>query len=138
MSRPPQDEHTPRRDEERREFSEEAESLIRITLAPVIWAGHFLLCYCTLAVVCAKGGDVALWRGVLVAATVVALIAIAWTGWRSFRQWDVRNTGDFTNREGHAEDRHQFLGHAAFLLSLISGIGVIYVGLPLLLLEGCS
>ena len=127
----------PRRDEERHEFREEAESLIRITLAPVVWAGHFLLCYCTLAVVCAKGGDPAVWRGTLIGATVLALAVICWTGWRSFRQWDVRNTGDFANREGHAEDRHQFLGHAAFLLAMISAIGVVYVGVPLLLLEDC-
>lgn len=130
-------EHPPSRREEKRAFREEAESLIRITLAPVIWAGHFVLSYCTVAVACAKWGTTEPWRGILIVLTVLALGAIVWTGWRSLRQWDVRRTGEFTDPEGKAEDRHQFLGHAAFLLAIISGIGVVYSGLPLLLLEGC-
>jgi len=132
------DEHRIRHKEEKRAFREEAESLIRITLAPVIWAGHFVICYCTVAVACAKTGDVAPWRGLLIAFTLACLVAIVWVGWRSFRQWDVRHTGEFTNPEGRAEDRHQFLGHAAFLLAIISGIGVVYSALPLILIGGCT
>ncbi|SFB85927.1 hypothetical protein [Tropicimonas isoalkanivorans] len=127
----------PRAQEERREFREEAESLFRITFAPVIWAAHFLLCYCTLAVVCAKGGDPDFWRTALVGLTLVALLAITWTGWRAWRQWDAHNTGDYANARGEDEDRHQFLGQAALLLAIISAIGVIYTALPLVLVEGC-
>jgi hypothetical protein len=36
-----------------------------------------------------------------------------------------------------AEDRHRFLGHAAFLLAVVSFIGVSYSSLPVLLLESC-
>ncbi|EAR49612.1 hypothetical protein OG2516_04818 [Oceanicola granulosus HTCC2516] len=126
------------RDEERRAFREEAESLVRITAAPTIWSGHFLLCYCAVAIACAKAGAVPGWlTGGLLAASVAALAAIGWVGWRAFRQWNVTDTGDFSNPEGEAEDRHEFLGHAAFLLAIISFIGVVYVTMPLLLVEGC-
>ena len=36
-----------------------------------------------------------------------------------------------------AEDRHQFLGHAGFLLALVSFIGVVYDTLPLIILGTC-
>ncbi|QQA41914.1 hypothetical protein [Pelagovum pacificum] len=132
------EERQPRRDEERAEFREEAESLIRITAAPVIWAAHFLVCYCTIAIACEKAGGTDGVRLALILMSVVALASIAWVGFRSFRQWDVTNTGDFSNPEGEAEDRHQFLGHAAFLLAIISFIGVVYVTMPLVLLRGCT
>lgn len=120
-----------------KEFSEEAESLWLISLAPVTWAGHFVLCYASVAIACEKFGRIGwLWIGLAVA-TLVALALIAWLGWRAFRQWDVFETGDFSNPEGEAEDRHQFLGHAAFLLAIISFIGVVYTALPILLVEGC-
>lgn len=126
-------------DRERHEFAEERESLFRITFAPVIWALHFVLCYGAVSLACAKRViPVGMTHALLIVATVVALALIAWVGWRAFVQWDVRNTGEFTNPDGRAEHRHQFLGHAGFLLAIISAIGVVYTGLPLLVLEGCT
>ncbi|PVA11010.1 hypothetical protein DC366_04305 [Pelagivirga sediminicola] len=131
-------EHQPRADEERREFREEAESLWRITLAPVTWVAHFVASYGVAAVTCAKApGLLGAARIGLMLATLLALAVIAWLGWRAWRQWDYRNTGDYTNALGQAEDRHQFLGHAAVLLALISAIGVVYGTLPVLLLDTC-
>ena len=128
----------PRPDEEQRTFREEADSLFRITLAPTAWAGHFVLSYAAVSVGCQKlGGIEGGVRPALILLTVAVLALIGWIGWRAFRQWDVRNTGEFSNPEGKAEHRHQFLGHAGFLLALISFIGVVYTGLPLLLLQGC-
>ncbi|WP_226781664.1 hypothetical protein [Oceaniglobus trochenteri] len=133
-----QDERQPRPDEERHEFREEAESLWRITLAPVAWVAHFVTSYGIVALVCAKApGLLGMTRGGLGLATLLALAVIAWLGWRAWRQWDYRTTGDYTNARGEAEDRHQFLGHAAVLLALISAIGVVYGALPVLLLETC-
>ncbi|NDV00298.1 hypothetical protein [Pseudoroseicyclus tamaricis] len=126
------------KDAEKHEFREESESLWRIAFAPAIWAIHFVVCYAWVSLVCVKfGGDPAVMRVSLLAISAVALAAIAWLGWRAFRQWNVRDTGDFTNPEGEAEDRHEFLGHAAFLLAIISAIGVIYVSMPLIIIEGC-
>ena len=45
--------------------------------------------------------------------------------------------GEDEAREDKPEDRHRFLGHAAFLLSIISFIGVVFVSLPLLFIGGC-
>lgn len=131
-------EHQPRPDQERREFREERESLWRITLAPVTWVAHFVTSYGVAAVICAKAPDLlGAARIGLMLATLLALAVIAWLGWRAWRQWDYRSTGDYTNALGQAEDRHQFLGHAAVLLALISAIGVIYGALPVLLLDTC-
>lgn len=128
----------PDKDREKAEFAEERESLLRITFAPLTWALHFVLCYGAISLACIKGLiPLAATRAGLIAATVLALALIAWIGWRAFRQWDVRHTGEFTNPEGHAEHRHQFLGHAGFLLAIISAIGVVYTGLPLLILGSC-
>ncbi|MGZ9811464.1 hypothetical protein ACXN5S_13455 [Pseudoroseicyclus sp. H15] len=127
-----------RSDQEQREFREEAESLWRIAFAPTIWAVHFVVCYGWASLVCVKfGGDPGPMRAALLGLTAVALAGIGWLGWRAFRQWDVRNTGEFSNPEDDAEDRHQFLGHAAFLLAIISAIGVIYVSLPLIVIGSC-
>ena len=111
------EERQPRPDEEQEEFAEEQASLAKITLGPLIWAGHFVICYGLVAVTCAKGWDIGAVRTGLVVFSVAALAAVLWVGWGSLRQWDVRETGDFVNRRGRAEDRHHFLGHAAFLLS---------------------
>ncbi|MFP7571059.1 hypothetical protein [Marivita sp. S2033] len=126
-------------DPDAREFSEERESLWRITLAPTTWALHFVASYGAAATVCAKAPDlIGTLRIGVAAMTVIALGLILWFGWRSWRQWDVRQTGDYTNALGEAEDRHQFLGHAAVLLSIISGIGVVYTSLPALILGTCQ
>lgn len=131
-------ERQPSPDEERLEFREEAESLWQITLAPVTWVAHFVTSYGVAAVICTKApGLLGPARIGLAVATLVALALIAWLGWRAWKQWDLRNTGDYTNALGQAEDRHQFLGHAAVLLALISGIGVIYGALPVLMLDTC-
>lgn len=125
-------------EEDRREFAEEQASLFRITLAPVIWAAHFVVCYGLVAVTCAKGWDIVAVRQGLIVASLGALCAIGLLGRASWRQWNLAKTGDRVNRRGAAEDRHHFLGHAAFLLSIISAIGVTFVSMPLVLIGGCQ
>ncbi|ALG91368.1 MAG: hypothetical protein CL814_06375 [Confluentimicrobium sp.] len=131
-------EYQPHAEEERREFAAESESLWRLTLAPVTWALHLVLCYATVSLACARQlfpvDTARIW---LIGATVLALALIGWQGWRALQQWNVRNTGALSHPEGKAEDRHQFLGHATFLIALISAIGTVFTSLPLLLLEGC-
>ena len=132
------DEHQPRRDEDQKEFAEEHASLFKITLGPLIWAAHFVACYGLFAVTCAKGWDIDAVRSGLLVASGAALVGIGWVGWTAWRQWNVAETGDFVNRGGRAEDRHHFLGHAAFLLSVISVVGVVFVSLPLIMIGGCQ
>lgn len=122
------------------ELAEEKASLFRITFAPLIWTGHFLASYSATAVYCAKifptAGGLELLRWGIGVATVLALAAIAWAGWRTWRQWRVDNP-EREDADASNEDRHQFLGHAASLLSIISFIGVIYTALPALLSASC-
>lgn len=128
----------PRRREDQREFAEEQASLFKITLGPLIWALHFVACYGLVAVTCAKGWDIGTVRLGLLVFSGAALCGIAWVARTAWRQWGVARTGDAVNRGGQAEDRHHFLGHAAFLLSMISAIGVAFVSLPLILIGGCQ
>ena len=123
--------------EELEEFAEERASLLKITMGPLIWAAHFVICYGLVAVTCAKGWDIALVRTGLLVFSLGSLAAIGFVGWNSWRQWNPWETGDYVNRMGRAEDRHHFLGHAAFLLSVIAFLGVVLVTLPLVMLEGC-
>lgn len=132
------EERKPRGREDEREFAEEQASLFKITFGPLIWAGHFVVCYGLVAVACAKGLNIDAIRLGLMVMSAGALAGVVWVGWSAWRQWDVRRTGDLVNRHGGAEDRHHFLGHAAFLLAIISAIGVIFVTLPLILIGGCQ
>jgi hypothetical protein len=124
-------------------FAEERASLVRITVGPLIWAGHFVLSYGGAAVFCAKlpqaSEHLALLSGGIGVATAAALAGIAWQGRRSFYQWRRGNAGSLTDDDddGSSEDRHQFLGHAALLLAVISAIGVIYTALPAFLTATC-
>lgn len=125
------------------EFAEESESLLRITLAPTLWALHFAFTYGATAIYCAKWGGAGLTTFRLGAGILTALVlaAIVWLGWRSWRQWDA-NVGRsaravFEDLVEEEEPRHQFLGHAAFLLSIISFVGVVYTSLPVILIGSC-
>ena len=123
------------------EFSEEADSIWRITFAPLVWTLHFVISYGTTAVWCAKlavpGAPIPLLRLGIGALTVLALALIAWVGWRAWRQWDFTDDWDYVHEEGVSEERHEFLGHAAFLLAIVSFIGVIYVAMPALFIGSC-
>ena len=125
-------------EQEKREFRAEFLSLWKITFAPAIWALHFVICYGATALICAKGGSVTALRLGIGIGTALSLICILWTGWLAWRQWDIISDREWENDAGTSEDRHQFLGHAAFLLAIISFIGVIYVALPALLIESCA
>ncbi|WP_420565154.1 hypothetical protein [Thalassobaculum sp.] len=122
-------------------FSEEQSSLWLIALGPTIWALHFVICYAATAVVCAKletvAQDGSLLRAVIGGTTVVALAAIGWIAWRSWRQWDFLDDRDYVHHKPVTEHRHEFLGHASFLLACLSLVGVLYVSLPALFVEGC-
>lgn len=129
------------RKQEEKSFAEEADSLWLITFAGGIWAVHFALSYGATAIVCAKWASspdaVTALRLAIAAATTLALAGIVMVGWRSWRQWDSLDDHDHEHQLAKEEHRHAFLGHASFLLSIISFIGVVYVALPVLLLKDC-
>ena len=128
------------RGEERREFREEASSLWLITIAPTIWALHFVLVYGATAVICAKaatlGAFETLRQGIAVA-TLLALVLILVVAWRSWLQWDYLTDYEYSHALPTGEHRHEFLGHAAFLLAVMSAIAVVFTALPALFIDGC-
>lgn len=114
--------------------------LWRLTAGPAIWALHFLLCYVTAAVYCAKapvaavplgGVRIALW-----AYTVLALAAIAYAGWRGWRQHRFGNS-ELPHDEATAGDRHRFLGFATMLLCGLSFVAVVYMALAIAAIGTC-
>ena len=122
-------------------YDERADSLWMILVAPTLWAAHFLLCYGATAVVCAGVADPAapvesLRLGIAIV-TLIAVLLILIVGWRAWRQWDYLDDQDYEHDLAYAEDRHEFLGHAAFLLAVVSLIGVVYQAMPALFIGSC-
>ena len=137
------DERAPGNKEERRSFSEEASSLWLITLSPLVWAVHFVLCYGGAALYCARFAPepltaVPFMRVSIVGLTALALCIIGYVAWVSWRQWDFLDDHDYEHAKAVGEHRHEFLGHAAFLLSVMSGIAVLYVAMPAIFMETCQ
>lgn len=116
------------------------DSLWLLTIAPVIWAAHLLLCYVTAAVWCAKfagpGGSLDGVRTAVTWYTVVALAGIAFVGWEGFRRHRY-GTEATTHDLDSPEDRHRFLGFATLLLSGLSAVAVLYAALAAAFFETC-
>lgn len=128
------------RKDDNQEFSEEQDGLWRLTLAPSAWALHFVISYAAAAIVCAKFPDPSTIAGLrlgLGVLTVLALAVICWLGARAWREWNFLGDRDYENTLDKAEERHQFINHAAFLLVVVSFIGVIFVSLPIVYLGSC-
>ncbi|WP_102109151.1 hypothetical protein [Oceaniglobus roseus] len=124
------------------EFRTGVGSLMKITLAPWIWAFHFVICYGATAVWCARlteGGDTDTLQIALIAVTVVALACIAACGIVGKRVWTRGGFGEDGEIPGidDEESRTRFLGHATVLLSIVSAIGVVFVILPVLMIGTC-
>jgi hypothetical protein len=127
------------------DYPEHRESLWILTFAPTIWAAHFLLSYLTAAVWCAKAagidggfGDVQMAIGVY---TVTALGGIAIVAWRGWRRQSVPGfqapPGEFEAAADTARDRHLFLAFSTLLLSGLSAVATIYVGIAPVFVGDC-
>ena len=119
---------------------EEKESLWLLAVSPTIWAVHFLLCYITAAIWCAKlDGAPTMLHGVRFAIalyTALALVGIGvngWAGWRRHRHGSETTPHDFDS----SEDRHRFLGFATLLLSALSATATLFVAMVALFFEDC-
>lgn len=122
------------------ELSEKKESLWLLTAAPVIWAAHFLLCYLTAAIWCAKvvgqGGLLGDVRIAIAVYTVLALVGIGITGWIGYRR-HTYGTASTPHDFDTPEDRHRFLGFATLLLSGLSAVAVLYVAVVAVFVDTC-
>ena len=113
----------------------------RIVASPLIWAAHFMLCYLTAAIWCAKLPDprapLLTVRVAILIYTAVALIAIAIVGYVGYLR---HAAGDSTlpHDADSPADRNRFLGFATVLLSGLSGVAVFYAALAALFIETCQ
>ena len=123
------------------ETAESNQSLWLLTISPSIWALHFLLCYITAAVFCAKyagpDNDLQPVRLAIVIYTVVALGGISWIGWLGYRRQSL-GSGKFPHDDDTPQDRHRFLGFATLLLSGLSAVAVIYAALVAIFFGSCN
>jgi hypothetical protein len=128
------------RERARAELPERSESLWMLTGGPAVWALHFLACYVTAAVWCAKvasradrlGGT----RVAMAAYTMVALALIAYFGWRGLRQHSW-GSSKAPHDQATAADRHRFLGFSTMLLCGLSFVAVVYVAFAVALIGTC-
>ncbi|QOY94042.1 hypothetical protein IM543_21475 [Massilia sp. UMI-21] len=101
--------------------------LLRGTLPMLVWAAHFTFSYlmaaaqCTPALMRDGGPD----RTLLGIATAVALAICLWLAWRE------------RGILHHAKDA-ALLDWAGALGALLALVGILWTGLPLLLVEGCA
>ena len=123
------------------QLHEQNESLWILTASPVIWAVHFLACYITAAIWCAKvvgrTGSLGGARVAIAVYTVLALVGIGVIAWHGFRKHSFGSATvphDFDT----PEDRHRFLGFATLLLSALSAVGTIYAALTIVFIESCQ
>jgi hypothetical protein len=124
------------------ELPEHGESFWRLTSGPVIWTVHFVLCYVTAAVWCAKVatpplGSLGVARIAIAAYTVVALAGIGIAGWVGWERHSFRGATlphDFDS----PDDRHRFLGFAMLLLAGLSAVATVYTALAAVFIETCG
>lgn len=121
--------------------AEQRQNIIVLAVSPTIWAAHFLLCYVTAAVWCAKQptalAPLAGVRSAIAVYTLISLAAIAVVGWRGYR---AHSLGDAEppHDEDSPQDRHRFMGFATLLLSGLSALAVVYTGLVTVFIETCQ
>lgn len=120
---------------------ERRESLWMLTISPAIWSAHFLACYLTAAIWCAKfagrSGSLEEVRVAIGVYTVVALVGIGITGWIGYRRHS-HGTATVPHDFDTPEDRHRFMGFATLLLSGLSAVATIFVALVALFVRSCQ
>lgn len=123
------------------ETHESNQSLWLLTIAPSIWAVHFLASYLTAAIWCAKvvdrSGSLETVRILIGVYTLVALSGIGWIGWHAYQRHS-HGEGETPHHDDTPEDRHRFLGFATLLLSGLSFVATIYVAMAAIFMETCQ
>ena len=119
---------------------ERNQSLWLLITSPTICTVHFLACYLTAAIWCAKyaGPDRSLGnvRVAIAVYTVLALMGIGVTGFVGYRRYCFQHTTMPHDRDT-PEDRHRFLGFATLLLSGLSAIATLFVALAAYFMKEC-
>lgn len=120
---------------------EKDESIWLMVASPSIWALHFMACYLTGAIWCAKseGADALLGpvRILIGIYTVVAILIITVVAWIGYQRHVSRSRSHGPHDADTPEDRHSFLGFATLLLSGLSLVATVFVALVALFIGSC-
>ena len=120
-------------------------ALAMFVAGPVIWSVHFLLVYLVTEAGCSGDGpglklfDPPVPKVVTLAVTVAAVVAVlACAGW-SWRRWrtDAAEAAADEAADLQDQDRGGTLAFGGFLLSLLSVVTILFVGLPAFVLPSC-
>jgi len=120
-------------------------ALAMFVAGPVIWSVHFLLVYLVVEAGCTGDGpgltlfDPPVPKVVTLAVTAAAVAAaLACAGW-SWRRWRASGAEPAADEAAGLSDRDRggTLAFAGFLLSLLSVVTILFVGLPALVLPSC-
>lgn len=118
-----------------------SENLWPLLGSPTIWACHFLACYCTAAVYCAKIGSRGMPLGPIrwwvLGFTIAALAGIAVCAFRAVRSADLDDGDGLPHDASTIDDRRRFVSWSILLLSGLSAVGVIYGAMPAALITTC-
>jgi hypothetical protein len=122
-----------------RDTSERHESLWWVAAPPGIWGGHFLLCYGTAAVWCAKYADSLLVaRAAIGVYTALALLALGVVARRGLqRQRNVARSLDDGDDIDSPEVRRHFLGFTLLALSALSALAAVFSALAAVFIGSC-
>jgi hypothetical protein len=114
------------------------ESLLTLAGPLLVWAGHFLLTYCTAAIYCAKVAhrDDSLGPALVAIAafSVLALGAVAALWVRGFR---LHRAPTPVDDDDAPSERRRFVGFATMLLSGLSAVSIVYVTLTIVIVRSC-
>jgi hypothetical protein len=117
--------------------------LLMFVSGPIIWSVHFLLVYLVAEAGCSGDGpglslfDPPVPKVVTLAATAAAVAAALGCATWWYRRWRV---GEREAAAGGGLREHgggESLAFAGFLLSLLSVVAILFVGLPALVLPSC-
>lgn len=122
-------------------LSDRNESLVMVAASPTVWAVHFLACYVTASVWCAKQttalAPLFTVRVTIAVYTAVALLVIAVVGGIGFRAHRLHGE-PAPHDDDTPEDRHRFMGYATLLLSGLSAVAVVFSALVAVFMETCQ
>lgn len=109
-----------------------------LAVAPLIWAGHFLLCYVLVSLACMLG-----WQRTLLGldpaqigialATLLALALLAWLAVLCYERYR-----DFLRNTSSGDEPSSFITLNTVLLCGISSVALIWVAFPALMLPVCA
>jgi hypothetical protein len=123
--------------------------LAMFVAGPLIWSVHFMVVYLVTEAGCTGDGpglrlfDPPVPKVVTLAVTAAAAVAaLACAGW-SYRRWQASGSLPAADEAGDLagglpdRDRGGTLAFAGFLLSLLSVVTILFIGLPALVLTSC-